>query len=114
MKGCKILNVKSGSTFKRFLSLRDENDISVEIVDYDFYSQIRNSKGELLATASFQIEDVFGGYLIYTAEDMKEIIKSNRLNETLYMDIAVVVKLTEEVMHTETIRLDVDKGITEV
>lgn len=114
MKDFKILKIKSGSTIQKVLSLKNELGEYVEIINYDLHSQIRNSKGELVASATFTLVNPLTAFLTYSAEDTLLLIKNGRMSDLLYMDVALKIKDSDIVIHSETIKLEVDRGITEV
>lgn len=114
MKDFKILKIKSGSIIQKALSLKNELGFHVELKDYTFRSQVRNSKGELLATATFTVVDAFTSYLTYPTEETLKFITGSKMKDVLYMDIMIIPVLNPEfVIHSETIKLEVERGITE-
>lgn len=114
MKDFKILKIKSGSIIRKALSLKDELGVYVNLNDYTFQSQVRNHKGELLATATITEVNDFTSYLTYSSIDTLKFINKSRMNNIVYMDILMYPKSNPEfVIHSETIKLEVDRGITE-
>lgn len=114
MKYIKTLKIKSGSTIQKAVSMKDELGVSVEITNYSFYSQIRNVRGDLIASATFTFLNPYTGLLTYSANETKELINTGRLNDVAYMDIAIRPIDSDVVIHTETIKLEIDRGITEL
>jgi len=114
MKDFKIMKVKSGSTIQKALSLKNELGENLILNNFEFYSHIRNSKGELLATAGFSLVTQYTAYLTFSSESTKGFIRKGRMDDVLFMDIAIKLVGTDNIIHTETIKLEVDRGITEV
>lgn len=114
MKDFKILKIKSGSTIQKALSLKNELGENLSLENFEFYSHIRNSKGELLAVASFSPITQYTAYLTFSSEDTKNFIKEGRMIDVLFMDIAVKLLDTDDIIHSETIKLEVNRGITEL